>query len=372
LINFDVIKSLSDKMSILPKSQKYIASPGLLVMILVSFISCKKTDVPASEDVQLIRKEDTLKIYQTEIRFDITGRLLEGKRVDCIEPDYKGSTWVAGGKELYHFKNGIEKNIPLDFEILDISVAGDESLWIATNGGGLGHLEEDGITWYTKQNSGLPRDYISNVEVGLDGRVWFSSCAHDYGGLVVYDGKKFDLYNPDNSILNQHVIADISIDHSGAVYVMTLSTVNKTNIYCISGDNWKCLRNEKGTFYWVTVVTAGPSGTVYLLEDFMLSSSTADTNKLHVYTDNEWKRLKPDFMNSRLSFFTAIKADRREYCWIASIEGNSYILHAYDGKEWKTAPAQLFGGDKITTVKTDFDNNIWIGTAHNGVFILEQ
>ena len=148
---------------------------------------------------------------------------------------------------------------------------------------------------------------MTNVEVGLDGRVWFSSGAHDYGGLVVYDGKKFDLFTPDNSKLNQHVIDDIGIDHNGNIYVMTLSTVNKTNIYRISDKSWECLGNENGTFYWVTVFTVSPSSIIYLMEDFMLSSTLADTNKLYINKNNEWKRLRPDFMNSRLSFLRPSK-----------------------------------------------------------------
>lgn len=344
-----------------------------MTLFIFIVISCETKDIPVADNQALVSKEDTLKNYSPIVRFDITGRLLEGKRIDCIEPNYKGNTWIASGQELFHYKNGtLENSYVLDFSINDISIAGDESLWIGAGVGGLGHLTKEGITWYTKANSGLPRDYITNVEVGLDGRVWFSSGAHDYGGLVVYDGKKFDQFTPDNSILNQHVINDIAIDHSGAIYVMTLSTVNKTNIYRISGDSWECLGVDNGTFYWATVFTVSPASMIYLLEDFMLSSSLADTNKLHVYKNNKWNRLKPDFMASRLSFFTAFKADRRNYCWAVNIEGNSFVLHVYNGSTWEQPSPGLFNGDKITVIETDFDNNIWIGTSKNGVFILKQ
>ena len=360
-------------MSLLRDFEKYLCSSILLTFLLLTITSCKKESIPVDDNEPLIRKEDTLKSYSPTVRFDITDRLLEGKRIDCIEPNYKSNTWIASGQELFHYKNGtLENSYLLDFSIRDISIGGDESLWIATSGGGLGHLTENGINWFTSANSGIPRDYITNVEVGLDGRVWFSSGAHDYGGLVVYDGKKFDLFTPDNSMLNQHVIGDIDIDHNGDIYVMTLSTVNKTNIYRISDNSWECLGNENGTFYWVTVFTVSPSKIIYLMEDFMLSSTLADTNKLYINKDNEWKRLKPDFMNSRLSFFTALKADRRDYCWAADIEGNSYLLHVFNGSTWELAPTGLFNGDKISTIETDFDNNIWIGTAKNGVFILKQ
>jgi hypothetical protein len=64
--------------------------------------------------------------------------------------------------------------------------------------------------------------------------------------------------------------------------------------------------------------------------------------------------------------------DRRDYCWAVDIEGNSYILHVFNGNEWEVAPAGLFNSDKITTIEIDLDNNIWIGTRSNGVFILKQ
>jgi len=344
----------------------------IFLIYLIMAGSCKKDDGPADEDGLLIKKEDTLKNYSPEVSFDITSRLLEGKHIDCIEPDYKGNIWIASGKELFYKNGSEEKTYTLDFPVLDISIAGDETLWIGTNGGGLGNLTKNGITWYTKANSGLPRDYVSNVEVGWDGRIWFSSCAHDLGGLVVYDGKEFKQFTPDNSKLNQNVIDDIGIDHNGSIYVITLGKVTRTNVYRFSGNSWKCLGNENGTFYWVIGFTVGPAGIIFLQEDFGLSSSLDNSNALFEYRDKSWQKLEADFMSSRLAFFTAIKADRRNYCWAASIDGNSYVLHVYNGNSWETAPAELFLGDRITTIETDNDNNIWIGTDRNGVFILKQ
>jgi len=77
-----------------------------LTLLLLIIISCKKDDVPINDDDPLITKEDTLKSYSPTVRFDVTGRLLEGKRIDCIEPGYKGNTWIASGQELFHYKNG--------------------------------------------------------------------------------------------------------------------------------------------------------------------------------------------------------------------------------------------------------------------------
>ena len=352
--------------------EKYLKTPLFLILFLLLSNSCEKDDPLITENDPLTPKEDILKDYSPEVSFDITSRLLEGKPITCIEPNYKGNTWIASGKELYFISDSVEKTYTLDYPILDISIAGDETLWIATKGGGLGHLSEDEVTWFNRANSDLPRDSIWNVEVGLDGRVWFSSGAHDRGGLLVYDGRKFKLFTPDNSILNQHVIGHIGIDHNGSIYVSSTGKVGRTNVYRITDDLWECLGDENGTFYWVPIFSVGPAGIIYLYVDYSLSSSFPRPNSLFEFRDSDWENLEPDFMSFKYAYFTAIKSDRRNYCWAASIEGNPYVLHVYNGISWEEPPEELFFGDGITTIETDMDNNIWVGTAHNGVFILKQ
>jgi ligand-binding sensor domain-containing protein len=348
-----------------------LITPLFLILFLLLSNSCEKDDPLIIENDPLTPKEDVLKEYSPVVSFDITSRLLEGKRIDCIEPNYKGITWIASGNELYYLNDSVEKKYTLDYPIFDISIAGDETLWIATDGGGLGHLSEEKVKWFNQANSGLPRDYIRNVEVGLDGRVWFSSGAHDRGGLLVYDGSSFDLFTPDNSMLNQHVIGDIGIDHSGSIYINTSGKVGKSNVYRISDDTWACLGDENGTFYWIWIFSVGPAGMNYLIEDFTLSSSIPRANTIHEFRNDAWNKLDADVMSWN-AFFTTMKADRRNYCWLAGMEGSSRVLHVYNGTSWEEAPEGLFFGDKITTIETDMDNNIWVGTSQNGVFILKQ
>jgi ligand-binding sensor domain-containing protein len=50
----------------------------------------------------------------------------------------------------------------------------------------------------------------------------------------------------------------------------------------------------------------------------------------------------------------------------------SFILNVYNGKSWVSSPDDLFPDDFVTTIETDINNNIWIGTFQNGVFILNQ
>ena len=333
----------------------------ILIMLLSS--SCDKENP--------VKENEPEKNFSQLIRFDISSRFLEGKGISCIESGADSSIWITSGKELYLLKGGEKETYTLDFPILDISMAKDETLWIGTNGGGLGHLTGNGITWFTKANAGLPRDYIGNVEAGPDGRIWFSSCASDYGGLVIYNGKKFVLYTPENSPLNQHVISEIEIDKGGSVYFVTSGKVSRTNVYRISDFSWDCLGNENGTFYWVSVFSVAPSGVIYLIEDFSLSSSSIDSNALFEYRGKTWQKVEADFI-SLFSLFSSIKADKRNYCWLAGFGENSPVLHVYNGESWVSSPEGIFPDDYVTVIEADSENNIWIGTSQNGVFVLNQ
>lgn len=335
------------------------------ILILTLINSCTKDNSASKDD--LIKNPRPIKTYSPVIRFDISERLLEGKQINCIETDAKGDIWIASGQELFYRNGSTQKTYTLDFTILDLAVAEDETLWIGSDGGGLGHLTRRGITWYNKTNSGLPSDYIRNVKIGLDGKIWFSSCASDLGGLVIYDGKEFKLYTPGNSALNQNVIDRIEIDHDGAVYIVTSGKVGMSSVYRISDKSWAKL----GTFYWISEFTVGPNGSIYLVEDFSLSSSIIEPNNVFENKDNSWQKLVTDFI-SGFSPLIAIKADRRNYCWLAGFSGNLLLLHVYNGESWVNSPEGIIPDDFITSIEADSDNNIWVGTAHNGVFVLDQ
>jgi ligand-binding sensor domain-containing protein len=316
-------------------------------------------------------KDDQVNNFPSDVKFDISYRMLEGKYISSIAVSEKGAAFIGSGNDLY-YKNGSEQKIyTLEFPVLDLAIAQDESVWIGTNGGGLGHLTKNSLTWYTVANSGLPRDYVRHVEIAPDGKVWFTSCANKLGGLGIYDGEKFEFLTPENSPLNQNIIVDIKFDSQGRAYIGSSGTVGRTNIYRITGKSWECLGDEKGTFYWVFTFDVSTSGLIYLIEDFSLSSSYPNSNKLYEFSNDRWEKIDYENMPYR-SYSSSICADRREYCWMAGLGEKSFLLNVYDGKTWESSPDGLFPDDFVTTIETDSDNNIWVGTYKSGVFILNQ
>jgi ligand-binding sensor domain-containing protein len=315
-------------------------------------------------------KDDLVNNFPADVRFDVSDRFLEGKHITAIATDARGNVFAAADKVLYFMNNNQHKSYDLDFTVTDIAISPDETVWIGSNGGGLGHLTNKGVKWYNVANSGFPRDYIGSVEVAPDGDVWFSSSAFREGGLGHFDGNKFEFLTPENSSLNQNIIEDIEIDAEGRIYIATSGTVTKTNIYRIDGNSWDCLGDEKGTFYWVFSFTLSPSGNIYLVEDFSLSSALR-TNTLFEFCDEKWEKI--DNKDIPLNgFFSSVKADKRNYCWISGRNDHSALLHVYNGNSWVTSPKNFLPDDMITVIESDSDNNIWIGTYNNGVFVLNQ
>lgn len=331
--------------------------------LLCLFILCAFLIVSCEDD-------DYLNKYPAEISFDVTYRLLEGKPIRCIDFDEQGNAYIGSGKDLHYSNGSIQKTYTLDYDILDLAVAPDQTVWIGTKDGGLCHFTHRDFEWYNSENAGLPRDYVMNVEASPDGKVWFASCAHKLGGLGIYDGRKFTFLTPENSPLNQNLIVDIEIDNEGYVYIATGGKVGRTNIYRIKDNQWRCLGEEEGTFYWVMSFTIGPSGSIYLVEDFALASFLAE-NRLFRYYNDEWENITLE-EGRQICFIGTVEADKRDYCWVTTIGQNGPVLCVYDGHSWKISPDGIIGGEFATVIESDHDNNIWIGTYNDGIYILEQ
>jgi len=328
----------------------------LCILLLITAVSCEK--------------DDHVNNFPAEVKFDVSGHLLEGRGITCIDFDDEGNPLIGSGTFLYQIKGGSLKDYNLGYPVLDLTVAPDQSIWIGTGGGGLCHFKDGQTTWYTMENAGLPRDYVMNVEAAPDGRIWFASCAHRLGGLGIYDGRNFTFLTPENSPLNQNMIDDIEINEDGIVFISTSGTVGRTNIYSIDGNDWKCLGSEEGTFYWIFNFSVSPSGIIYLVEDFSLSS-TFRTNRLFSYSNNNWGNIVLE-EGRQIGYFSITGTDRRDYCWVPSANQDGLVMMVYTGKKWEISPTDFMPGDIITVIEADNENNIWLGTYTDGIYILNQ
>lgn len=314
-------------------------------------------------------KDDFRDTFKSGINFDVSEHILEGKSVSCVDFDSDGIAWIGSGSRLISYKRKEIGSRDVGSEILDISVGLDGKVWIATKDRGLALFDNGKFTYFTMQNSGLPRDLIIAVEAAPDGTVWFSCSAHMLGGLMHFDGKKFELFTPENSILNKNLITDIKIDNKGNVFFSTGGTVTEVYVFKIDSRNrWTTLSGE--SFYWIAGLDVNSKSEAIVATDHSLSSCMGCyTNAVHLYRNSKWNKLETAF---DLNFFNRMFVDKRDYIWVqGSKEGDYQSYFVFDGQDWHRSKKSQMPEDFVYSVKVDPYNNIWFCT-NKGIYILNQ
>ncbi len=212
----------------------------------------------------------------------------------------------------------------------------------------------------------MPRDLVFHVACDSKGRVWFSSSAHLLGGLGCYSDGTFQFFTPDNSILPDNLIKDITCNGEN-VYVATGGYVGQQKVVEISNGEWKLLPVEG---YYLMDMDVSKKGTLYVIDDVSLSSSYQMTNKVYRLRNDSVVNILPDV--SRWDYYPhRVKADLRDYLWLAKFSsGESPNLAVFDGERWQEPPAG-FPELLINCMAVDRSNALWLATT-NGIYILPQ
>lgn len=305
----------------------------------------------------------------TNINFDVSERILEGEKVSCVDFDPDGNAWLASGSSLIFYDGKKSQTYDVGSEIRDISVGLDGKVWIATTDKGLALFSAGKFTYYTKENSGLPRDLIIAVEAAPDGSVWFSSSAHLLGGLVHYNGKDFQLYTPGNSILNQNVVIDLKIDRNGTLFFSTEGTVTQSKVFVIDNRGHLSTLGGDAKFYWIGSLDVNSQSEAIVVDDHSLSSSMLHVNTVSVNRKGKWNKIEADF---DVDYFNRMFVDQRDFIWVqGSMKGDYQSYFVFDGDEWHRSQKGQIPDAFIYSVKVDSKNNIWFCT-NDGIFIFRQ
>jgi len=314
-------------------------------------------------------KNESFSQFNSAISFEVSDRILDGEKVGCVDFDSDGNAWIAVGSSLHFYDGKLSGTYEVNSEIWDISVGTDGKVWVATKDRGLALLSDGKFTYYTKENSGLPRDLIGTVEAAPDGSVWFSSSAHDLGGLMHYDGNDFELFTPENSILNQHVISDLKIDRQGNVFFTSTGKVTQAKVFMIDKRRRMTALGDDTKFYWIGSFDVNSQSEAVVVDDYSLSSSSFYNNTVFIYRNGEWDKLEPDFS---VDYINRMFVDKRDFIWVqGSIKSDYRSYFVFDGDEWHRSPKDMFSDAFIYSVKVDPHNNIWFCT-NDGIYILNQ
>jgi ligand-binding sensor domain-containing protein len=330
----------------------------LFFISLLILFSCNKDD------------EVALKEFSEAINFNISEWVLRGENITCVDFDKDGNAWIASGSNLIFYDGLNTKSFSAGTVILDVCVSPDGRVWLGTKEKGLARFSKGEFTFFTSENSGLPRDYVHEVEVAPNRKVWFSSSAHKLGGLMCYDHGTFSLYTPENSMLNQNIIQNLKVDKDSRVYFVTLGTVGSAAVFRIDNqNNWKQL-NEEISFYWISALNLTSDFEPVITTDHSLSSCMGCyENEVCLYQHGKWQIIKSDF---EVGFFNRMFVDKRDYIWVQGSKQGDYTSYfVYDGQNWHRSAEGQIPEVFIKSVKVDERNNIWFCTDE-GIFILRQ
>lgn len=135
------------------------------------------------------------------------------------------SLWVD-----YNFESSLIPSIRMSC----IEIDDADNIWIGSTDNGLIKFDGEFFSHYHAGNTILESDFINNIEIDSNGKIWIST----YKGLYTFDGAAWDVFSTKNYFPTD-VINDVKFGNDGRIYVATQrglmwtepNTLHKWNIY---------------------------------------------------------------------------------------------------------------------------------------------
>ncbi len=168
---------------------------------------------------------------------------------NLVKFDRNNRLWIATNKGLYMRDDETwtvydKNNSCLSEVVQSMAFDSNNRLWCGTSGGGL--ICFDGAKWnsYTTSNSSLPSNYVGAIAVDNNNVVWLN--CHDnqypdkygaeYGfGLTRFDGNTWTTYSRTSSPLPSDCFWDVQVDAGNRLWIATAGDVG---LVCYDGTEW--------------------------------------------------------------------------------------------------------------------------------------
>jgi hypothetical protein len=294
-------------------------------------------------------------------------------------------------------------------------------VWIGTNNG-LNRFDGQEIKVYSKQNSAITSNDISDILIDSKNRIWIATLG---GGLNFYD-PKFDTFkafknNPNNpeTLMSDNVGA-LFEDSKGLIWLGTekgLCYFNPNNQQFVSFTNYfndsqikksngiTSIYEDKNSNLWIGTFGNGlfifdrikkkfkqVQSKQSQIPDFINAISALDADKILLGTRGSGLLLLDinslicsDYLKENLALkqeiniVRSLKIDSKNNLWIGT-DGNGLlkvenfnkknpVIHHY---LHNSELEKSLSGNAIFEVMEDDESNIWIGTAWDGVCVIDQ
>jgi len=249
---------------------------------------------------------------------------------------YDGADWTVWDTE----NSGIPAN-----GISALDVAPDGALWVGTPGGS---TALKGGVWTTYIHTNYPelKGQPQQIAEDPDGVLWLATIG---GGVVTKDGETFTAYTADNSDLLSDMVVAVAVATDGTKWFGTWSGISRYD-----GTEFENYSFDQGNFPVagsIVDITIGADGTPWAIAQEM----PGPTNVCH-FTNGTWQAL-------------LLMVPAQFSCIMAMDNGDVYIgsngqgLFIWDGSDLQRIDTSNgLPSNTVLCLAKGTDGNIWVGT----------
>lgn len=277
--------------------------------------------------------------------------------INDIKFDKNGIQWIAASWGFGQLIGDIllQQFEGLNEELYCLGVDNDNNIWIGTNGKGLIKYDGSTKTFFDTSNSPIPSNIIFDMKLDSKGNLWLAIPE----GLVKFDGTDWIIYNTDNSELPENIIYCIEIDENDVIWIGTQSN----GLIKFDGVNWKRYKLSNSIL---------PSNAIYSITFDSKDNAWIGTAGKALLNFDRTNWVLFDTSNSGLlNTVFVLEFDKRGNLWI----GHRWNPMAHLGNSWLAKYNRLswinydsinspFSRTLVYCLRTDIDDNLWIGSAH--------
>lgn len=199
----------------------------------------------------------------------------------------------------------------------------------------------------------IPSRYLSDIDIDAEGKKWIGTepvCGGGIctdGGLAVFDGYTWLVYDSLNSTLNSNFVGSVHIDDNELVWVGT----NHGEVSSFNGNNWEAHPFPIPVNVPVFSISSDQYGYTW---------AATGGHGLFKFDGSVWEQyfsgnsILPDYLNS-------VDVGPDNSVW-AGGAGNLIFSYTADWNSYQLPPDLYF----TSTIAADHENRIWVGS--DGIF----
>ncbi|MBD0825403.1 two-component regulator propeller domain-containing protein [Aestuariibaculum marinum] len=298
---------------------------------------------------------------------------LPNNSIWTIEEDLQKNIWIgtySGGlcyvnlDKKNHFTSFSTSNSPLNQNLVSGFAEDDNSLWIATEGGGINQIDKRTSTYNyylnSNENYTISSNNVKSLLIDQNKNLWFATFR---GGLGYYNqkNKKFKHFEHDtrdnNSILVNN-LRKLLLDSKNNLWIIYQNKNLEISKYSINNDIFHHYQiDDEEPYHYIYDICENGNNQLWILTH----------NNLYSFDKDSGKTKKIELPNNSLLYGQTFCLDGNENLWIGTIGKGLYRYNTKTNTFKNFDEILKFGVSSIYSISLDFENNIWLGTD-NGLF----